>query len=203
MPIGAYYPSEREKLKRDAANPDSPRGLAHYPAYTQHQTPTLPRHAPPPPRQQQKSQQPPPQQQASGSNSASTSSSALQSDKSVQQGVTQIVLPPPTTSETLNIQEYQPPSKQNPYPVLGADSPGPRAGQGHNSQSPPAQTRQTRSSSRSHSQSHNSPYLANANTPATSASPPSVPPTFASIMNAYPAPGGGPSSNGSGSGGAE
>lgn len=34
MPIGAYYPSERDKLKREAsANPDLPRGMSHYPQH--------------------------------------------------------------------------------------------------------------------------------------------------------------------------
>lgn len=34
MPIGAYYPSEREKLKREASvNPDTARGMSHYPQH--------------------------------------------------------------------------------------------------------------------------------------------------------------------------
>jgi len=34
MPIGAYYPSERDKLKREvSANPDLPRGMSHYPQH--------------------------------------------------------------------------------------------------------------------------------------------------------------------------
>lgn len=117
-------------------------------------------------------------------------------------GLQTIVLPPPTTSETLTIQEYQPPGAQ-------AEKRGPRGRAStrgsHQSESPtPASQRPpsprprtvsrsealpgSRSSSAkpdvqpSASAQGRSPYLAN------QPSPPPVPPTFASIMNAYPAP---------------
>jgi len=101
----------------------------------------------------------------------------------LQAGVTQIVLPAPTSSETLNIQEYHP-------PVLKESEKRTRSHR-HTSHSPnaPAHAHHTRSSSRlsrqeSSPSTNQSPYLANA----VSASSPPVPATFASILNAYPAP---------------
>jgi hypothetical protein len=109
-----------------------------------------------------------------------------------QSGLTTIVLPPPTTSDTLNIQEYQPPPKdadkrmtRGRAAARGAESPTPGGPQ----RSP---SMRTRGGSRNElaeksvqpppQSSTRSPYLV------TLPSPPAVPATFASIMNAYPAP---------------
>jgi hypothetical protein len=106
----------------------------------------------------------------------------------LQAGVTQIVLPAPTSSETLNIQEYHPPAlkdseKRTRSHRHTSGSPNARTSADHY---PPAHAHHTRSSSRLSRQdpTNQSPYLANA----VSASPPPVPATFASILNAYPAP---------------
>jgi hypothetical protein len=136
----------------------------------------------------------------------STSAPQLQpSPQHVQAGVTQIVLPPPTTSETLTIQEYQPPTPKE-YKLKMSDSGSP---QFPPSSSQPQPTRsyyrtrsdsgQSKSNSRSSSQSVPQPYQSNSNS--STSTPPPVPATFASIMNAYliPPPGAAPEGKNSGS----
>ena len=113
-------------------------------------------------------------------------------------GLTTIVLPPPTTAETLNIQEYQPPIERRATKGRGSTRGG-----SHHEGSPAPHTRRSPSHTRTISRSENtksnprsdsgvsaklaaaagSPYIdPNALQP----SPPPVPKTFASIMNAYP-----------------
>lgn len=116
-------------------------------------------------------------------------------------GLTTIVLPPPTTSDTLNIQEYQPPVKDVEKRMTRGRAAA-RGGSHSESPTPGGPRRspsmRTRGSSKNeaaidsragsvqiaalHESSSRSPYLV------TQPSPPPVPPTFASIMNAYPAP---------------
>lgn len=115
----------------------------------------------------------------------------------LQPGLTTIILPPPTTSETLNIHEYQPPVKETEKRVTRGRAA--TRGTSH-SQSPTPGVRRspimrTRASSR-HEASPEQPLASNQAQPAnrspylvTRPSPPPVPATFASIMNAYPAPG--------------
>jgi hypothetical protein len=116
------------------------------------------------------------------------------------QGLTQIVLPPPTTSDTFTIQEYRPPAsrdmerrvtrastrRNSSSPVPGSRSHRGRGGEHRRSPSDSSTRTQTPTTSPAGApgNQHHSPY-AHASAPA---SPPPVPPTFASIMNAYPAP---------------
>lgn len=138
-----------------------------------------------------------------------------------------IILPPPTTSETLNIHEYQPPGKEEKRTTRGRTSAA-AAGRGSHSQSPTPgasqatmRTRSSRIEAAAQSRPGSvqppgqtstivlapapaQPRVAQGSPPAESAagqtnispyirdhqSPPPVPATFASIMNAYPAPGG-------------
>ncbi|KAF8895636.1 hypothetical protein BD779DRAFT_742650 [Infundibulicybe gibba] len=191
MPIGAYYPSKEEKLKREASqNPESPRGMSHYPQHIVAQAEAQRA-------QQQAIQQAQQQAQQSGQAQVQQPQQAppAQKPQPAQQGLTQIVLPPPTTSETLNIQEYQPPAPErrttrqsianSNAARTASQSPAP-GGRGARPTSRSPSVHQTRSNSRT--QPQHSPYLANANAPASTATPPPVPATFASIMNAYPAP---------------
>ena len=164
---GAYHPADREKDPGRDRRGDDPSGSPPYQQISAHHL------SPSPP-------------------------------QPLQPGVTQIVLPPPTSSETLNIQEYHPPpqkesDKRTTRGTNHAVSPSPTStrSQRRTSRSPSARTNadhyppphahHTRSSSRlsrpdsSSSTNQPSPYLANA-------SPPPVPATFASILNAYPAP---------------
>lgn len=125
------------------------------------------------------------------------------SQQHLQPGLTTIVLPPPTTSETLNIHEYQPPPEKRMTRGRAAahsghsESPGPAAPH----RSPSMRTRAvSRNEQRADSQStsvqppqapgsNHSPYIVHR-----PSSPPPVPATFASIMNAYPGPDSGPGS---------
>src|ERR1700722_15052505 len=147
--------------------------------------------------------------------------SPTSSQQPLQPGLTQIVLPPPTTSETLNIQEYQPPAPHKEVPERRATrastrtvsparshrkmSPSPVSGTGHSAEGVDPYPSSPRPRPHTHTHSHHtrsssqasrrdlapqpSPYMmTNANGPGSSISPPHVPATFASIMNAYPAP---------------
>lgn len=94
---------------------------------------------------------------------------------------TTIVLPPPQSADTLSIHEYRPPSQRDvedrrqisshSHSTRQLANPSPPNATPNSQASPPPQQQQ-------------SPYLAGANAPA----PLPVPATFASIMNAYPAP---------------
>ncbi|KAF9465260.1 F/Y rich C-terminus-domain-containing protein [Collybia nuda] len=177
MPIGAYYPSEREKLKRAGANADAPRGMSHYPQHiiaqaeaerAQHQALAQSQ------AQQSNSQQAAgqhstdQQQQPGGAQTASTSSN----------------------SDPTNVQNYHQggPSRNsstsgnrgssNPAQSSRSSSEQPHAAQSNSQSQPPP------------GGPHHSPYVGTANPPpAPPTSVPAVPATFASIMNAYPAPG--------------
>jgi hypothetical protein len=157
-------------------------------------------------------------------------SHAQQQQLALQPGLTQIVLPPPTTSETLNIQEYQPPAplskekgpvekrvtrmsaraaspSSSPYRKASLSPtpyyPPPPHAHGHHTRSASQASRMREESSSSSPPlapapaPQPSPYMTTAggvaNTSGGSSSsppplPPPVPATFASIMNAYPAP---------------
>jgi hypothetical protein len=118
-------------------------------------------------------------------------------------GLTTIILPPPTTTDTLNIQEYQPPAKDAEKRVTRG-RPAARGPSHSESPTPGTSTHRspsmrTRGSSRQEAaapsrsgsiqpQAQSSgqtvcPYIRDHSTP------PSVPATLASIMNAYPGPG--------------
>jgi hypothetical protein len=128
------------------------------------------------------------------------------SQQQPQQGLTTIILPPPTTAETLTIQEYKPPSKDNTTKRVTRGRAAARNGSQSESPTPAATTRRspsmrTRGSSRNEAAAQSrsgsvqpaapqqssgqtvSPYIRD------HPSPPPVPATLASIMNAYPGPG--------------
>jgi len=106
------------------------------------------------------------------------------------QPFTTILLPPPTTADTLNIHEYRPPPVKEPDPKRQNSS---------NSNSNISLSSNTRSRAHSHSASPNPngsspPHRVNTNTPVppqpapyvNASATPAVPATFANIMNAYP-----------------
>jgi hypothetical protein len=138
--------------------------------------------------------------------------SPMSQQQDLQPGLTQIVLPPPTNAEALNIQEYRPPAPQKEKEVVERRS----ARMGTRTTSPARSHRKMSPSSaqaaidshppphprthprHTHSHSHHTRSVSQSNrresgrqeSPYTStgASPPPVPATFASILNAYPAP---------------
>ena len=106
-------------------------------------------------------------------------------------GLTTIVLPPPTTAETLNIHEYHPPIERRPTKGRGSMRWG--------SNSPGPNTRRSPSHTRTTSRSENAKSDSKPAAGVDPSPPPPVPKTFASIMNAYPAPDGTPkATNGNG-----
>jgi hypothetical protein len=95
------------------------------------------------------------------------------------QPFTTIVLPPPQSADTLSIHEYRPPSQRDIEDRRQNTSHSQSTRQLANP-SPPNMTPTSQASPPP--QQQQSPYLAGANAPLP------VPATFASIMNAYPAP---------------
>ena len=181
MPIGAYYPSEREKLKRDVAtNPSTPKGLAHYPQHIVAQAEA-----------QRKQQQ------------AVQQAKEQAIEPGMQEGTSQLsMLPLLPSSENINFQEYQPSPSAS---VASGSGSGRTTRNSSGSLSAPvASTRKTRQSSRAPNaraqrqaallqaapqtaQGGPLQYISQDGTATSPASP--IPSTFASIMNAYPAPG--------------
>lgn len=111
MPIGAYYPTERDRLKREGSQvPESPR-TSHYPPHIMAQqrgssVTSQPRSA----SQSQVSPSPTAQLPSPAPQLQGQPANQFVQQSQQQQGLTQIVLPPPTTSEMLNIQEYEHPN---------------------------------------------------------------------------------------------
>lgn len=182
LPIGAYYPSEQEKLKRDVTtNPNTPKGLAHYPQHIVAQAEAQ--------RKQQQAVQQAKQQAI---------------DPGMQEGTSQLgMLPMLPSSADINFQEYQP----SPSATVASGSGSGRTTRNSSGSlsAPIASTRKTRQSSRapnaraqqqvallqaSPQAAQGGPlqYISQDGTAVTSPTS-QIPSTFASIMNAYPAPG--------------
>ncbi|RDB14850.1 hypothetical protein Hypma_016380 [Hypsizygus marmoreus] len=161
LPIGAYQFTQ-DKLKRDATStPESPRGLAHYPQHIIAQA------------EAQRAQQQALQQASKGE-----SSGQQQQLKGVSQApVQQSVGGPPTGSESMGYQDYHHGAgrtiRQAP---VGGSAGGAAPGPSHSQNGGHLQAQGQHS------------YLPDGGAPASSTSP-SVPATFASIMNAYPTQG--------------
>jgi hypothetical protein len=133
------------------------------------------------------------------------------SQQQVLPGLTTIILPPPTTAETLTIQEYKPPMRDAEKRVTrgraatrgasNSESPTPGAStrkspsmrtRGNSRQDPAEPSRSGSAQPSTQAQSSGqtmSPYIRDHSLP-----PPAVPATLASIMNAYPGPGPAPES---------
>lgn len=188
MPLGAYYP------KRDTnPNPNVPRGMSHYPQHIIAQAEAQKRLAA---QQTQQQQQQSPIAGPSGSGPASSSVPAPQhiNPPNPQHDPAQIMLSLGATGNPLNIQEYQPPQNQNLGQSIsaGADKRTTRSG-GITNTNPPSSssapiTRQTRARG-SQQQQQSGPTNVNGTEESALNADGTMTTTFASIMNAYPAPG--------------
>jgi len=181
MPIGAYYP------KREAsANPGVPRGLSHYPQHIIAQA------------KAQKSQQLATKQaKENGASAGSSLSSGPQqegstlSQNAAQSNHAQIALPPPSSSEGLNIQHYQP-TQQVQALSQGIEKRATRSSTNNaNTSAPSALGRNTRASTRGSQRQAQQQQQLLASAPGTSMPPASevMPTTFVSIMSQFPVPG--------------
>lgn len=167
-------------MKRDVAtNPNTPKGLAHYPQHIVAQA------------EAQRKQQQAVQQ---------AKEHAIQTG--LQEGTSQLgMLPPLSSSENINFQEYQP----SPSASVASGSGRTTRNSSGSLSAPVASTRKTRQSSRAPNaraqqqaallqaapqaaQGGPLQYISQDGTPVTSPTS-QIPSTFASIMNAYPAPG--------------